>query len=469
VKLAFIVQRYGPEILGGSEYHCRLIAERLASAHHVEVLTTCARDYVTWENEYPEGADRVRGVTVRRFANARTRDIQSFNAYSDWIFTHPHGRHDEMEWLKQQGPWSPGLIDYLERHHHSYDALIFFTYLYATTALGIRVAPAKSLLVPTAHDEPAIGLGLYEDVFAAAAGIVWNTDVERRFVSERFRLRAIVEDVVGCGVDLPDETAARHSGLHPTPPATREPLPPHLEGPANAFRRRHRLHDPFVLYGGRIDPGKGCEELLEYFQTYVKEGGNASLVLMGAKLMPLPDDPHVRFAGMLPDEERMHALEAASVVVVPSPYESLSLLALEAFAVGTPVLANARAEVLVEHCRRSQAGLYYADRWEFVEALKLLMRQPDLRSQMGRNGQAYINRHYRWSLILQKYERLLNRIKGSSELRRPMETPPARRVENARPPARGDRRRLESDRHPDQHQRRSGRRGHDRMRGRNRS
>ena len=467
MKLAFIVQRYGPEILGGSEYHCRLIAERLALTHQVDVLTTCARDYITWQNEYPEGADRVRGVTVRRFANARTRDIQAFNAFSDRIFTQSHSRQDELEWLKQQGPWSPGLIDYLERHHHSYDALIFFTYLYAPTVMGIRVAPAKSLLVPTAHDEPAIRLGIYEDVFSAAAGIAWNTDVERRFVSERFHLRTIVEDVVGCGVDLPDEAVARHSGLRPTPPATREPLPPHLEGSANAFRRRHRLHDPFALYGGRIDPGKGCEELLEYFQAYVNEGGNAMLVLMGAKLMPIPEDPHVRFAGMLPDEERLHALEAASVVVVPSPYESLSLLALEAFAVGTPVLANARAEVLVEHCRRSQAGLYYADRWEFVEALKLLMRQSDLRRQMGRNGQTYINRHYRWDLILQKYDRLLNRIKGSTELRRPSEAPQARRVDAPRPADRSDRRRFDSGRRSDQ--RRGPRRGPDRMRGRNRS
>jgi glycosyltransferase involved in cell wall biosynthesis len=461
VKLAFIVQRYGPEILGGSEYHCRLIAERLSRSHQVEVLTTCARDYITWQNEYPEGADRVRGVTVRRFANARTRDIESFNAYSDWIFHHPHTRQDEMEWLKQQGPWSPGLVDYLERHHHTYDALIFFTYLYAPTVMGIRVAPSKSLLVPTAHDEPAIRLGIYEDLFAAAAGIAWNTDVERRFVSGRIHLRTIVEDVVGCGVDLPEEIAAmRETGLKPVPPETREPLPPHLEGPANAFRRRHRLHDRFVLYGGRIDPGKGCEELLEYFQTYVREGGDATLVLMGAKLMPLPEDPHLRFAGMLPDEERLHALEAATVVVVPSPYESLSLLALEAFAVGTPVLANARAEVLVEHCRRSQAGLYYADRWEFVEALKLLMRDAELRTQMGRNGQIYINRNYRWDLILQKYERLLNRIKGSSEGRRPAE-PHARRPEGARPPERLDRRR-DVARHSDP---RRDRRGRDRVRG----
>src|SRR6266545_1660731 len=138
MRIAFIVQRYGTEILGGSEYHCRLIAERLAPKHQVEVLTTCAQDYVTWKNEYPEGSDRVMGVTVRRFANARTRDIHAFT------------REDELEWLRQQGPWCPALLEYLERNQHQYDVLIFFTYLYAPTALGTKIAPHKSILVPSA-------------------------------------------------------------------------------------------------------------------------------------------------------------------------------------------------------------------------------------------------------------------------------------------------------------------------------
>jgi len=124
------------------------------------------------------------------------------------------------------------------------------------------------------------------------------------------------------------------------------------------FKRRHRLHGPIALYGGRIDPGKGCEELIEYFSSYVQDGGDASLVLMGVKLMPLPEEPFIHFAGRLPDQERLQALEAATVVVVPSPYESLSLLALEAFAVGTPVLANARCDVLKGQCIRSNAQAY---------------------------------------------------------------------------------------------------------------
>jgi glycosyltransferase involved in cell wall biosynthesis len=396
----------------------------------VDVLTTCAKDYFTWKNEYAEGADRIRGVTVRRFACAQSRDIEAFGRYSAWIFSNPHTPADELEWLKRQGPWAPGLHDYVERHHGQYDVLVLFTYLYAPAVMAARVAPARTLLVPTAHDEPAIRLGLYRDLFTRVGGIAWNTESERRFVTSLFDLRPIAEDVIGCGVDLPEGEAVAEGVAPPAPPADgKEPLPPHLEGPANAFRRRHRIYSPFVLFGGRIDPAKGCEELLEYFQSYVKEGGDGALVLMGAKLMPLPEDPHVRFAGLLPEEERLHALEAATVVVVPSPYESLSLLALEAFAVGTPVLANARSEVLVEHCRRSHAGLFYGSRWEFVEALKLLMRDAGLRAALGRNGKAYVNQHYRWSTILSKYERMFSKLQGAGrEAKESREPAPAVRA-----------------------------------------
>lgn len=418
MKLGFIVQRYGTEILGGSEYHCRLIAERLAPKHQVEVLTTCAQDYVSWKNEYPEGTDRIRGVTVRRFANASTRDIHAFNRYSEWIFTSEHTRDDEMEWLRQQGPWCPALLEYLARSHQHYDVLIFFTYLYAPTVLGARIAPQKSILVPTAHDEPAIHLGIYKDLLSAPAGIAYNTDVERRFLKEHFSIRAVEEETVGCGVDLPQAPGAQReedsNEADPEPDESERPPSwrPHLAGRGVLFRRRHRLHGPMALYGGRIDPGKGCEELIEYFSSYVHDGGDAKLVLMGVKLMPLPEEPFIRFAGRLSDEERLQALEAATVVVVPSPYESLSLLALEAFAVGTPILANARSDVLVDHCQRSNAGLYYADRDEFVEALKLLAGDERLRSAMGNNGRAYVRRNYRWDVIIAKYERMFAKLRG---------------------------------------------------------
>ena len=272
MRIAFVVQRYGTEILGGSEYHCRLVAERLAVRHQVDVLTTCARDYITWANDYPEGPDRLRGVTVRRFATSRTRDLASFNRLSERLYHERHTPQDELEWLKQQGPWAPGLIDYLERHHQNYDVIVFFTYLYAPTVLGIRVAPSKSLLVPTAHDEPPIRLQMYAMSSPAPPPSPGTRDAERRFVSSAFpaahdrRGRHRLRRGAARGRSHGRRRAARRTA---TAFASRSP--PHIEGPANAFRRRHRMHEPFALYGGRIDPGKGCEELFEYFQ-HVREG-----------------------------------------------------------------------------------------------------------------------------------------------------------------------------------------------------
>jgi len=424
VKIAFVIQRYGTEVLGGAEHLCRLLAERLAAQHDVEVLTTCARDYITWKNEYPEGSDRIRGVTVRRFANAQTRDLAAFNTYSEWIYSHPHSRNDEMEWLKQQGPWCPALVEHLRRQQQQYDVFVFFTYLYAPTVLGLEICPSRSVLVPTAHDEPAIQLGIFKEVFSRPAAMIYNTDSEQRFVRTAFPNRPLLEEVAGVGVDPPQhnpyprmpeptDEEAGETAEEAKESAGASVFPSHLTARGAVFRRRHRLHGPMLLYGGRIDPGKGCEELIEYFNAYVSDGGDATLALMGVKLMSLPEDPHVRFAGLLSDSERVQALEAATAVVCPSPYESLSLLALEALSVGTPILVNARSEVLVEHCVRSNGGLYYANRDEFVECVKLLTGDADLRSALGRNGRDYVRRNYRWDVVLDKYEQVFSKLRNA--------------------------------------------------------
>jgi glycosyltransferase involved in cell wall biosynthesis len=432
VRIAFIIQRYGTEILGGPEYACRLMAEQLAERHDVDVLTTCAQDYVTWRNDYPEGADRIRGVTVRRFANSQARDVDDFNRYSEWIFQHAHDSADEMEWLKRQGPWSPGLFDFLKRHHKQYEALIFFTYRYAPTVLGLQIDPARSILIPAARDEPPIHLDMFRDLFRLPRAIGYLSEPERKFVTQTLDRQAVIEETVGCGVEIPQHQAyprpsSPQPGSGPEPAAEggqgesddaastgdSDRFPSHVSSRGAAFRRRHRIHGAFALYGGRIDPGKGCEELIEYFSTYVNDGGDASLVLMGLKLMPLPEEPFINFAGMLSDQERLQALEAATVVVCPSPYESLSLIALESLAVGTPVLCNARSEVLVDHCLRSNGGLFYRDRDEFVACLNLLLADERLRAAMGRSGREYVRRNYRWDVVLGKLDRMIARVRQS--------------------------------------------------------
>ena len=242
--------------------------------------------------------------------------------------------------------------------------------------------------------------------------------------------RPLIEEVVGVGIDIPpqqpsprmpsaleEDVVAPGEGERDQPSPAEEDapdeVPSHLLARGAVFRRRHRLYGPIVLFGGRIDPGKGCEELIEYFGSYVKEGGEATLALMGVKLMSLPEEPSIRFAGLLSDRERVQALEAATVVVCPSPYESLSLVALEAMAVGTPVLANARSTVLVEHCINGNGGLYYADRDEFVECLKLLVGDARLRAALGRSGRDYVRRNYRWDVVLGKYDRIFSKVRNA--------------------------------------------------------
>ncbi len=426
MRIAFIIHRYGTELLGGPEHACRLLAEALAERHDVDVITTCARDPITWKNEYPEGADRVRGVTVRRFASSEVREINDFNRYSEWIFENPHDAADEMEWLKRQGPWSPGLLDYLKRQHKQYEALIFMTYRHAPTVLGLQVDPGRSILVPAAHDEPAVHLAVFREVFRLPKAIGYLSEPERRFVAQTFDRDAAIEDTIGCGVEIPPHQAypRQSSGEPPTgsadaasDPAQQEVdeasggeaerFPSHVSSRGAGFRRRHRIHGAFALYGGRIDPGKGCEELIEYFSTYTAGGGDATLVLMGLKLMRLPEEPFINFAGMLSDRERFQALEAATVVVCPSPHEVLSLIALESLAVGTPILCNARSEVLVDHCLRSNGGLFYRDRDEFVECLRTLLVDERLRATMGRSGREYVRKNYRWDVVLGKLDRMI--------------------------------------------------------------
>ena len=137
LRLAFVVQRYGPEIDGGAEYECRRVAEALAPHHDVEVLTTCARDYLTWRNVYAPGVTTVNGVRVRRFPVDRPRRVRAFGRYADWLYATPHTFFDEAEWVRRQGPLTPELVEWIRAHADDHDGFLFYTYLYLPTTLGL--------------------------------------------------------------------------------------------------------------------------------------------------------------------------------------------------------------------------------------------------------------------------------------------------------------------------------------------
>lgn len=421
MRIAFVTPRYGAEIGGGAEHACRLLAEQLCERHDIEVLTTCARNGQTWSNEYPEGQDRMRGLLVRRFAVAQTPEQSGIREYSDWLCKTPHTRADEMGWVRRVGPWAPGLIDHLKRQSRNYDALVFFSLYHATTVHGATVAPDRSFIFPYLRLDAALRLSLWRDVLGSVRGIGLISGAERHLLRRYVRLTPAFEEIVGVGVEPPPSMTYPRLQQDPADDLETEKEvsgdsgavadASYLSGRGVLFRRRHRLYGQLALYGGRVEPDNGSEELLEYFDSYAASDGDTALVLMGVKMMKVPDERYVRLAGVLPDRDRMVAYESADVTLMPVPDDLILQPLLESFAVGTPVLANAQNLAAAEHCRRAGGGLYYANRQEFVEALRLLMADSRLRARLGEGGRQYVRQHYRWEPVLGRFERLVAAVK----------------------------------------------------------
>lgn len=386
--VAFVIQRYGSEITGGSESLARAIAERLVEDYRVTVFTSCALDYVTWRNELPEGTQDLAGVEVRRFPSVAERDLHAFNAFSEPLYRGPRTRDDEIEWLRRQGPEVPALVEALAAEADRFHAVVFFTYLYYPTYWGLKTAPMRSVLVPTTHDEPPLRFSIYDEMFARPRAFAFLTAPEEELVRTRFGVGTRPAAVAGIGIDMP------------------------LGVDAAGFRARHSLDGPYALYAGRIDAGKGCAEMAAHYAAYRAGGGRADLVLIGSLAMALPPVPGLRYLGFLSDEDKQAAMAGAHVVVCSSPYESLSIVLLEAFAAGVPGLVNAKSPVLKDHCLRANGGLFYGDEDEFVAALDLLVTDEGLRNGLGASGRRYVESQYRWEAVLERYRALIEAAAG---------------------------------------------------------
>jgi glycosyltransferase involved in cell wall biosynthesis len=386
VKIAVVVQRYGADISGGAELHARYLAERLARHAEVEVLTTCAKDYITWRNELPAGEDQVNGLRVRRFAVSRPRDPDDFGRRSHLVFERSHSIADELAWLKSEGPTSPALIGHIKRVADQFDFFIFFSYRYYHAWHGARTVSGKALLVPTAERDPAVGLAIFGPLFRGVRALMYNSFEERALI-QGVAGRSIPGVVVGVGSEIPERAQPWR------------------------FRKKFGVKHPYAIYIGRVDENKGCKELFQFFERYAAlYPRGLDLVLVGSAVLPVPRHPRIRHVGFLSDEDKFDALAAADVLVMPSTYESLSMVALEAWALGKPVLANGRCDVLRGQCVRSNAGLYYETFDEFAETLYALEGSGPLGAVLGRNGREFFRRHYTWPVIERKYLDMFGRL-----------------------------------------------------------
>lgn len=281
--------------------------------------------------------------------------------------------------MRAQGPVSTPLFEYLKTEKDNYDGFIFFGYLYATTYFGLPLVADKSYLAPLAHDEWPIYFKMWDGVFSLPKELIFSSEMEREFVRRRFSQLQLAGPVVGVGIERPGNV---------------DP---------DRFRQTYDLDGPFLLYVGRIDESKGCDEMLKYFTRWQCECQTTEkLVLAGTEVMPVPFHDNIIHLGFLAESEKWDALAACDWLLMPSPYESLSMALLEAWSAGRPVLANGRCDVLTDHCRRSNGGLWYLTYDEWASALTII--GAEAKAALGRQGRLYVQHNYSWQRIENDYK-----------------------------------------------------------------
>jgi glycosyltransferase involved in cell wall biosynthesis len=386
LRLCFVIQRFGLEVAGGSELHCRWLAGRLARRHDVRIATTCALDYLEWRNHYPPGPDTVDGLPVLRYPVRRPRDEHRFALVSDLVFHEEHSLDDERQWVVENGPESPELVRAL-RGMTDVDLFVFYSYRYYQTFFGLPTVRDRAVLVPTAEEDPAIELPVFGDVFRAARGIVYLTPEERSLVQGVSGNASVPSVVVGSGINVPE-------GRHEVD-----------------VGERFDLHGRYVLYVGRIDRNKGADRLFTYWQRLAEEWSDLPpLVLVGRPALEIPVHPKIRHLGYVSEEEKFALLAACDLLVLPSPYESLSVIVLEAWEMGRPVLVNSACRVLEGQCVRSGGGLFYRGYSEFAEAVRLLLEDEALRRGLGEAGRRYVAAEYHWDVVERRTEDFLESL-----------------------------------------------------------
>ena len=383
MKVAFVVQRCGAEVNGGAEALCLQIAHRMQPQWDVEILTTCALDYMRWDNHYPPGVDHSTGVPIRRFTVDQPRDVERFNQMSGALLEKRGTAtlEQQEEWMRAQGPISSGLFSYLETAASEYDAFIFFGYLYATTYFGLPLVKDRAYLAALGHDEWPIYLSMWDTLFALPKGYVFQTPEEFAFLRDRFPRLGLDGPVAGVGIDRPD-------GLAP-----------------EEFREAYGLADPFILYVGRVDASKGCDEMFEWWQNRPAHSARHKLVVTGREVLPVPVREDIVYLGFVSEAEKWNAMAACDWMLLPSKYESLSISLLETWSTGRPAIVNAESEVLRGHCVRGHGGLWYAN-WDRCDAI-LSMVDDRTKETLGRQGREYVETRYSWDRVRADYQRLL--------------------------------------------------------------
>lgn len=384
-RIAFVVPRYGEDVLGGAEALARMLAEQIVAMNwaDVHVLTTCARDHFTWRNELPAGGSMVNGVPVRRFPiDSRARDSARYHALHLRLIRNERlSVEEQYEWVHHSAH-SPELYAYLETHGTEFDFLIFIPYLFGTTYYGSAIHPTRSVLWLCLHDEIYAYLTPTREMYQSCVGVMFNTYPESRLAQRLYGPHRGAQ-IVGVGFSPFQADGAR-------------------------FRERSGIREPFILYSGRLEGAKNVPLLIDFFLRYKKQrGGSLKLVLMGHGPEAIPRHVDIVNLGFRQGQEKLDVYAAATLLCQPSVNESLSIVMMESWLCRVPVLVHADCAVTRYHVAQSNGGLYFRDYDEFEAVLDLLLNDESLRRQLGENGYRYVRTQYNWDVVLGRFEAAL--------------------------------------------------------------
>ena len=401
-KIAFINQRYGVEVLGGSETYTRKTAEALAlrEGFDVEVLTSKAIDFRTWADHFIKDVEVINGVTVRRFSvkKERNRLVQR----SSQVMMHNLGIHTknlEEKRLIARGPFVPELVEFIKEHKDEYDAFVFVTYLYYPAYFGAKEVYDKAFFIPTAHDEEPIYMNIFDELFNNVKGIVYLTEEEKKFVNEKFHNENVPSIVNGMGIEIPAEDNSKE------------------------FCEKNGIDGRYIVYCGRIEENKGVKTLIDYVQKFNSEIAENSketenvdtenhaepikLVLTGKGNMSIPEDANIKYLGFVSDEDKFSAMKGSMAICLPSEFESFSITLLEGMGCGKPALVNAKSEVLKGHIEKSQGGFYFDDYEEFKKSLMNILNS-QTNEELGRNAAKYVKDNYSKEVVINRLIDFIN-------------------------------------------------------------
>lgn len=411
MKLAFVVQRYGEMVVGGAESYCRQLAEELADrGHDVHVYASAAVDERTWANALPTGLSVENQVQVHRFKTVMPR-IPVVSGVTLRIFSALNGLlrvlgldsrpmvMSFVAWLESiffilQGPWAPSLLRQLANDQESFDAVCFVTYLFYPTIFGLKRITRPKFLIPTAHDERAFYLSSVSKLLLDSSGIFALSKAESDLIASRLPTIKSKIEILGYGLKLPDVNSEISSEVLAKLPK-----------------------GDFLLFLGRISPGKGVETLLDYLERMRAQGvSDVSLVLAGVTQdIEIPSARHVVYLGKVSETDKFALIRRAAALVNPSAHESLSMVVIEAIACGVSVLVNNQSLVLRSYTKRFETVLgfgSYADfcaAWVQVQLGREIDKSNEFAKKLATSTQK-AKLEFSWNLVIERLELVLKKM-----------------------------------------------------------